>query len=280
MRFTLVSLCLLGAMAASPAAVRGQAMARAAATEALGVDEHLEQQLPLEAAFTDQTGRRIVLREAMDGDRPAVLVFNYHRCAVLCDLVLSSTVGALRELDWTIGEDYDLISISIDPTDTPASSREKLHQARAMYGRATPDGGWHFLTSPGETPIARVTDAAGFRYTYDEDQGQYRHPAVLMILTPDGRLARYLYGLDVASDDLRLGLLEAAEGRAVGTLEQVLVYCYRYDPAGGRYVVVAENVMKLFAGVVAVALGSFLVILWRRERRRARAASRDESASR
>lgn len=244
---------------------RAQVTGQAPQLDGVGVDEQLDQQLPLDAAFVDQTGARVRLGDFFDGERPVVLVFAYHSCPVLCDMVLKATVDSLSELDWTVGEEFEVVSISIDPDDSPQSSRVQLEKALGDYGRADNADGWHFLTTAREAEIRRVTEAAGFRYIYDEDQQQYGHAAVMMLVTRDGRMARYLYGLRFPPEDVRFGLLEASEGKSISTIEQVLTYCYQYDPQGGKYVVVAENVMKLFGGATALVLGTFLFVLWRRD---------------
>lgn len=244
---------------------QAQVTGQAPQLDGVGVDEQLDQQLPLDAAFVDQTGARVRLGDYFDGERPVVLVFAYHSCPVLCDMVLKATVDSLREIDWTVGDELEVVSISIDPNDSPQSSRAQLERAVREYDRGAGADGWHFLTTANESEIRRVTEAAGFRYIYDEDQQQYGHPAVMMLVTRDGRMARYLYGLRFPPEDVRFGLLEASEGNSISTIEQVLTYCYQYDPQGGKYVVVAENVMKLFGGATALVLGTFLFVLWRRD---------------
>jgi protein SCO1/2 len=240
------------------------------APELAGVDivEHLGQPLPRSATFRDADGKTVRLGDSFDGKRPTLLVFAYHTCPMLCSLVLDATVRSLNDVAWTVGDQFDVVSVSIDPRDTPETATRKRAQVVASYARAKGDTrGWHFLVGD-EPNIRAVTEAVGFQYRYDERQKQYAHPAAIYLLTPDGRMARYLYGIQYDPSDLRLGLLEATEGRSISTTEKILLFCYHYDPQGKHYALVAMNVMRL-GGVVTIGLlGSFLAVMWARERRR------------
>jgi protein SCO1/2 len=199
-------------------------------------------------------------------------------------MVLGAKVEALKQQSWTLGEQFRAVTISIDPRDTPAIAAKKRRQMLALYGRVDARGSarepnnteaWDFLVGD-QANIAKVAQAVGFKYRYDERQDQYAHPALLMLTKPNGELARYLYGLEFNPQDVRLGLLEAAQGKSISTLEKVVLYCYMYDPIGARYVIVARNVMKLGGAITVVLLGMFLMVMWRREaraRRRADAAA-------
>ncbi len=232
----------------------------------VGVDEHLDEPLPLDTEFTDSDGKTVRLGDFFDGERPVLLTFSYHSCPTLCSMVLDATVNAAKEQDWTVGDEYVAVNVSIDPRDTPAKAAEKRREILGKYGRR--DGGeWHFLVGSAEASAA-VARAAGFRYFYDERVQQYAHPATLMLLTPQGKLARYLYGLRFEPNDVRFGLLEAAQGKSITTTEQILLYCYTYDPDEQSYVPVAMNIMKLGGALTVLILGSFLFLFWRRERRR------------
>ena len=238
-----------------------------------GVDivEHLGGAVPRDAAFRDTSGRAVKLGDYFDGKRPTVFVFAYHTCPMLCSLVLDATVRSLDEVAWTVGREFDVISVSIDPNDTPETATRKRAQVIASYPRARGStDGWHFLVGD-ETNIRRVTDAIGFKYNYDARQKQYGHPAAIYLLTPEGRIARYLYGISYPPGDVRLGLLEASEGRSISTTEKLLLYCYHYDPQGKKYSLVAMNVMRLGGVVTLGAIGSFLAVMWARERRRRKA---------
>jgi protein SCO1/2 len=243
------------------------------APELNGVDivEHLGGSLPRDATFRSAEGAQVKLGDFFDGKRPTLLVFAYHTCPMLCSLVLDATVKSLNDVDWTVGDQFDVVSISIDPRDTSETATRKRDQVVASYTRAHGSTrGFHFLVGD-ETNIRKVTDAVGFEYRYDERQKQYAHPAAIYLLSPEGVLARYLYGIMYAPGDVRLGLLEASQGRSISTTEKILLYCYHYDPQGKRYAIVAMNVMRLGGVVTLVAFGSFLTIMWARERRRRKA---------
>ena len=231
----------------------------------IGVDERLDQQMPLDVPFRDHTGRAVTLRDYVDGERPVFLTFAYHSCPSLCSLVLDATERAAAGQEWTPGVEYQMVTISIDPRDTPEKAAEKRAESLAEIGR--PDADWAFLVGTEES-IARVTTAAGYRFFYEERQQQYAHPAAAMFLTPQGKMARYLYGLRFEHNDVKLALLEASQGRSISTGERILLYCYTYDQDAQGYVMVAWNVMKIGGGLSALALGAFLFVLWRREKRR------------
>jgi protein SCO1 len=177
-------------------------------------------------------------------------------------------VKSLNDVPWTVGEEFDVVSVSIDPKDTPETATKKRAQVVESYPRARGSThGWHFLVGD-EANIRKVTDAVGFEYRYDARQKQYAHPAAIYLLTPEGHVARYLYGIQYEPADIRLGLLEATEGRSISTTEKLLLFCYHYDPQGKHYSLVAMNVMRLGGGVTLVLIGGFLTIMWARERRR------------
>ncbi|MDP9002623.1 MAG: SCO family protein [Myxococcota bacterium] len=240
--------------------------------ELQGVDviEHLGQPLPRDATFRDSDGKPVKLGDYFDGKRPTVLVFAYHTCPMLCSLVLDAAVKSLNDVPWTVGNQFDFVSVSIDPKDTPESATRKRAQVVATYGRANGNvHGWNFLVGDEEN-IRRVTDAIGFKYRYDARQKQYAHPAAIYVVTPDGRIGRYLYGIQYDPGDVRLGLLEATEGRSITTTERLLLFCYHYDPQGKHYALVAMNVMRVGGAVAVAVIGGFLSVMWARERRRRR----------
>ncbi len=234
--------------------------------EHVGVKEHLDQPLPLDAKFRDHTGQPVELKQYFDGKRPVVLVFAYHSCPVLCGMILSAVSHAIQGVQWSVGAEFDMVVISIDPTDTQERAAAKRLSVAKDYGRG--DGkGFHFLLGD-KTNIDRVANAAGFSYEYDERQRQYGHPSVMMMVKPNGQMARYLYGLEFDPNDVRLGLLEASEGRSISTVEQIILYCYHYDPQGGRYVLVATRVMQVAGSITALLLGAVLAMFWLRERKK------------
>jgi protein SCO1/2 len=252
----------------------GQAVPNATPPALRGVDivEHLGGALPRDATFRDADGHAVKLGDYFDGKRPTLFVFAYHTCPMLCSLVLDATVKSLNDVAWTVGDEFDVVSMSIDPHDTPETATRKRAQVVDSYERAKGNTrGWHFLVGD-EDQIRKVTDAIGFEFNYDARQKQYAHPAAIYLLTPEGHIARYLYGIQYDPADLRLGLLEATEGRSISTTEKILLYCYHYDPQGKHYSLVAMNVMRLGGAVTVGALGGFLTIMWARERRKRRLA--------
>jgi protein SCO1 len=182
-------------------------------------------------------------------------------------MVLGAEVETLKAQDWTLGKEFRAITVSIDPNDTPAIAAKKRTQMLALYGKSAE--GWAFLTGD-EANIKRVAEAVGYQYRYDAREKQFAHPAVLL-LKPNGDLARYLYGLSFDPNDVRLGLLEASQGRSISTIEKMILYCYMYDPIGAKYVLVARNVMRIAGAITVLIMGAFLFLFWRREHRARRA---------
>lgn len=240
--------------------------------EHVGVTEHLDGQLPLDTPFRDHTGKPVKLGDFFDNKRPTVLIFSYHSCPMLCGMVLNNATEGLKGISWTVGREFDVVDISIDPEETLEHTANKRTSIIAEYGRAGSDSGWHFLVAnPGDkAAIAKVAAAAGFEYEYDPEIKQWGHPSLVMITKPDGRMARYLYGLEFSSPDLKLGLLEASAGRSISTVEQIILYCYHYDPQGGKYVLVAQRVMQVGGGAVGIVLFGFLGLFWLRELRKSK----------
>jgi protein SCO1/2 len=238
--------------------------------ELQGVDivEHLGGSLPRDAAFRDSDGKPVKLGDYFDGKRPTLFVFAYHSCPMLCSLVLDAAVRSLNDVQWTVGDEFDVVSVSIDPKDTPETATKKRAQVVSSYTRSRGDTkGWHFLTGD-EANIRKVTDAVGFEYRYDARQKQYAHPAAIYLLTPEGHVARYLYGIEFPPGDVRLGLLEATEGRSITTTERLLLFCYHYDPQGKKYSLVAMNVMRLGGAATVLGMGTLFTIMWARGRRK------------
>ncbi len=252
---------------------RAQIAAMPPEMERVGVDEHLDGQLPLDTELRDHTGKLVKLGDLFDGKRPVVLTFAYHTCPVVCSMIASNLARTMKELSWTLGEQFTAITISIDPNETLENTAKKRTSVLAEYGRsgAKVQGGWHFLVAPSpgdEKAIARVADAAGFKFQYDPDQKQWAHASLVMVAKPNGRMARYLYGFEASPADLKLALFEASEGRSISTVEQIILYCYHYDPKGGRYVLVAQRVMQVGGGAVAIVLLAVLGTFWWRELRK------------
>lgn len=237
----------------------------------VGIDESFETPLPADAVFVDHEGARVRLGDLFDGERPVVLALVYHQCASFCDMVLRAVADTLAQQPWTVGVEYDVITLSIDPRDTPAVLSEARTRILGRYGRDEAARGWHFLGGT-EQEIRRVTDAIGYRYHWDERTEQFAHPGAIMVLQPSRRMSRYLYGLEFSFNDVRIALMEASEGRHLATSEQIirasLLYCFRWDHADGRYVLAAWRIMRLGGVVTVVVLGGVLFTFWRRERAR------------
>ncbi len=251
----------------------GIAAAAAAQTETalpeqlrgVGIDQLLNEAVPLDAGFVDESGGRIALGSLFRG-KPVVLAFVYYECPMLCNMQLNGLLRAMRAISLTAGDQFDVLTVSFDPRETPAQAAAKKQQYIRQYGRAGAERGWRFLT--GDQPsIERLTRAAGFRYTFDSKSGQWAHASGVMLLTPGGRLARYLYGVEFSARDLRLGLVEASRGRIGSPVDKMLLYCFHYDPLRGRYGVAILNVVRAAGVATLLALCGFWGLMYRRSRR-------------
>jgi protein SCO1 len=245
------------------------------AVGAVDIDEKLGARLPLTLSFTDSAGRRTRLGDLFDQQRPVVLVLAYYRCPMLCDLVLAGISTSLRKLGWTLGTDYKGVTVSIDPHDTPVAAHHKqvaVLQAMNESG-PTAEASWPFLVGA-PASIDALADAVGFRYAHDPTSDQFAHPAVVMVLTPDGRVSRYLYGVNFRLLDVRLGMTEAARGGVGGIVDRVLLTCFRYDPSARRYGFYVSSVLRGGASLVILSVGGLLGFLWRRDARRLRSGGR------
>ena len=232
----------------------------------VGIEQRLGQSLPLDAIFQDETGQPVRLGQYF-GKRPVILVLAYYNCPMLCTQVFNGLTSALRVLSFDAGKQFDVVAVSFDPHDRPADAAAKKKAYVEQYGRPGAAAGWHFLTG-NETSIARVTQAVGFRYRYDESIGQFAHGSGISIATPEGKLSRYFYGIEYAPRDLRLGLVEASNSRIGSPVDQILLFCYHYDPKIGKYSAAILGLVR-WGGVAAVLiLSTFLAVMWRRDRRR------------
>ncbi len=272
-RFTgIVRLAIVCALFLLPSLSFAQIAQTPRELEHVGVREHLDEMLPLDVPFKDQTGKAVHLRDYFDGKHPVVLTFAYHTCPVICGMILNNEAEGLKGVPWTLGDKYRAVTISINPEDTLEASQKKRATILKQYGRTIDESGWTFLLGD-KANIDRVAAGAGFEYQYDERQNQYGHPSVVMVVTPDGKMARYLYGLEFNPADLKLALLEASKGKSISTIDQIILYCYHYDPQGGKYVLVAMRVMQVGGGLVALVLGTVLAFFWGRELRKHRKRS-------
>jgi protein SCO1/2 len=235
--------------------------------EGVGIEQHLGQSLPLDAVFRDDEGKEVRLGEYFGpGKKPVVLALAYFECPMLCTLVLNGMIKALRPISFTAGEEYDVLTISIDPKETPELAHEKKKAYIESYARKGDGHGFHFLTGD-EKSIKRVADAVGFKYRYVEASGEFAHAASIYVVTPLGQLSRYFFGVEFSSRDLRLAFVEAAEGKIGGMVDQLMLFCYRYDPAAGKYSAQALAVVRLAGLMTALSLAGFIGLSHWRDRR-------------
>lgn len=247
------------------------ALPASAAPEALrdvGLDQRLNEPVPLDLTFRDETGQSVTLGSLFRG-QPVVLSLVYYRCPMLCTLVMNGLLSALRALPFDAGNEFDVITVSIDPEDTPADAAQKKATYVAQYHRPSAAAGWHFLTGDAGA-IEQLARAVGFRYRYDAEHKQFAHAAGIEVLTPKGIIARYFFGVEFAPRDLKFGLMEAAENRIGTPIDQLLLFCYHYDPSTGRYSTAVLTVIRAGGVLTLLALAGFIVWAVRRERRRAR----------
>ena len=240
----------------------------------VSIKQNLNAQVPLDTMFRDETGKVVRLREFFHG-KPVLLNFVYYRCPMLCGMVLNGVTDTLTELKFDVGTDFEVVTISIDPRDTPADAAAKKEATIKRYGRFASASGWHFLTGP-ESAIKTVANTVGFHYAYDIKQDQFAHGTMLLVLTPQGRASRYLYGFEYKPQDVRLALVEASNNRIGSVAEQILLMCFHYDPKTGRYTKSTMNAVRASGAATVFAIVGFIVISVRRERRAANGEQRAE----
>jgi len=234
----------------------------------VGFDQRLDAQVPLDLVFRDEAGQPVHLRDYF-GSTPVILVLAYYRCPMLCTMVLNGLVRALLDITFDVGKEFNIVTVSFDPREKPALAAAKKKTYLERYGRPQAAEGWHFLTGE-EDAIKRLTDTVGFRYSYDVKHDQFAHASGIMILTPKGRIARYFYDINYSPRDLRLGLVEAAENKIGSPVDQILLFCFHYDPAEGKYGPVIMNFVRLGGVLTILGLGTFVAVLRRGERHKAR----------
>ena len=234
-----------------------------------GVDviEHLGERIPQGLAFKDQDGKSVKLADYLRGDVPVILTFNYSSCPMLCSLQLTAFVEGLKKLDFDAGQQFRIVTVLLDPKETNDSARRFRARYLSQYNRPGTEPGWNFLTGSDEN-IHALAKAVGFSYNYNEVRGEYVHPAALTLLSPDGKVARYLYGLEYPDKTLRLGLVEASEGKVGSSIDRLILYCFHYDATEGRYAPIANRIMQVGGAVSLVVLAGFLTILIRRDKKR------------
>jgi protein SCO1/2 len=228
-------------------------------------EQRLNEPLPLDAPFKDEDGRDVRLGDYF-GKKPIVLAFVYYECPMLCTQVLNGLTTSLTVLTETVGREFDVVAISFDPRETPALASGKKRSHLDRYKRPESEAGWHFLTGD-EAAIRAVTAAAGFKYAWDDKTQQFAHPSGIVIATPDGTVSRYFFGIDYAPRDVRFALIESSAGRIGNAIDQLLLYCYHYDPSTGSYGFVAMGAVRVGGALTVLALVSFVVVSIRREQR-------------
>jgi protein SCO1/2 len=231
------------------------------------IEEHLGRRLDPSLAFRDWTGKSVRLGDYFDDRRPIVLTLAYFRCPMLCGLVLQGTVRGLGKLPFRLEDDFRALTVSFDPRDDPGEADRKRQTTLAALPYSAQAGSWPFLVG-GAEQIRSLADALGFRFAYDAASGQYAHPAAVFVLTPEGRISRYLYGTDPSPRDLRLSLVEAAAGKVGTIVDRVLLTCYRFDPATRRFGPFIRGFMRIGAAMILAAVTLLVALLFRAERRR------------
>ena len=229
------------------------------------IQQRMGAKLPLELMFRDETGGVVRLGQLFRG-KPVILNFMYYRCPMLCSMVEEGEVSALTELKFNVGDEFDVLTVSIDPRDMPEAAALKKEKYLKRYGRFNASKGWHFLTGH-ESAIKALANAVGFHYAYDPKIDQFAHATALMVLTPDGRVSRYLYGFEYKPRDVKLALLEASQSRIGSVTDQLLLLCYHYEPATGKYSRSAMNFVRAGGLATILSLGGFIFVMIRRDRR-------------
>jgi len=231
----------------------------------VAIEQHMGARVPMDLMFRDERGQIVRLKQLFRG-KPVLLNFMYYRCPMLCSVAMEGTASALTELKFTVGKEFDVITVSIDPRDMPEAAAAKKEKYIRRYGRFEASSGWHFLTGH-ESAIKMLAGTVGFGYAYDPKLDQFAHGTALMVLTPDGRVSRYLYGFEYKPRDIRLALVEASSGKIGTATDQILLLCYHYDPATGKYSRSAMNFVRAGGVATVASLASFIVVMIRRERR-------------
>jgi protein SCO1/2 len=230
----------------------------------VGLDQRLNQQVPLNLMFNDETGQPVQLQKYF-GQKPVILIMVYYQCPMLCTQVLTGFTGAMNGIvRFNIGREFDVVTVSIDPRDTAEDAARAKKTYIQRYRRAGAEQGWHFLTGK-KDQIDALAQAVGFRYAWDPKIQQYAHASGIVLLTPDGRVSQYYYGIEYAPRDIQLGLIEASKGKIGNVVDQVLLYCYHYDPTQGKYGAAIFNVLRLSALATVLLVGGFMVVMFRRD---------------
>ena len=229
----------------------------------VGIEQRLNEQIPPDLTFRDETGKPVKLADYF-GNKPLILNLVYYKCPMLCSEVLAGLTSAMKGMKFSVGKDFDVLTISFDPRETPQDATESKAEYLKRYGRAGAADGWHFLTGPQES-ITALTKAAGFQYHFDEKTGQFAHSTAIVVLTPQGKIAQYYYGVEFPPGDLRLAMVQASHNKIGSLTDQILLYCYHYDVAAGKYNLVIFRVLRLAGVATMVFLGGFMIMMFRRD---------------
>ncbi len=238
------------------------ASAKPAGLENVGIQQRLEQQIPLDLTFRDESGKTVQLGDYI-GKKPVILNFVYYSCPMLCPELLIGLESSLKVLKFNVGKEFDVVTVSFDPNDTPQRAAAKKADILKRYNRAGSENGWHFLTGQPQS-ITALAEAAGFHYQFDKKTGQYAHATAIMVLTSEGKISQYYYGVDFAPKDLRLSLIQASDNKIGTVADAVLLYCFHYDPATGKYSVLIGRVIQVGGGLTVLLLGGMLLLLSKR----------------
>ena len=243
----------------------GVANRKPAVLEGVGIEQRLNQQVPLDLIFNDENGQPVELKQYF-GSKPAILALVYFKCPGLCSQIQAGLVGALNGIvRFNVGRDFNVITVSFDPNDTPETAMVDKKSYLSRYRRQGAEQGWHFLTGRKEQ-IDALANAVGFHYKWDQEHKQFAHGSGIMLLTPDGRVAQYYYGIEYYPRDIQFGLIEASQGKIGNVVDQVLLYCYHYDPSQGRYGAQIFTILRISAAATVLLLGGYIVIMFRRDR--------------
>jgi protein SCO1 len=229
----------------------------------VGIDQKLDQSIPLDLAFRDEHGNPVQLGQYF-GEKPVILSLVYYNCPMLCTQVLNGLESSLKLIPMDIGKQFNVVTVSVDPTERPVLAEAKQALYTGLYGRPNAAEGWHFLTG-NEQQIKRLANAVGFRYAYDPASKQFAHASAIMVLTPKGKISRYFYGIQFPSRDLRLGLVEASEGKIGTPVDQVLLFCYHYDASTGKYGLLISRLIQAAAAATVLAIAGLVLVLYRKE---------------
>jgi protein SCO1/2 len=232
------------------------------ALDNVGIDQKLNETLPLDTKFKDENGREVSLSEYFGKGKPVILALVYYECPMLCNEVLNGLTRGIKPLSFNAGKEFDVVAISFDPKDTPEIARAKKEGYLSRYDRPGTEKGWHFLTATPEA-IETITKAVGFKYRWDEKSKQFAHAGGIMIATPEGKLARYFFGIDYPAKDIKLGLIESSNNKIGTPADQLLLYCFHYDPASGKYGFAVMNLVRLGGVLTLIGVAGMLIFFWR-----------------